>query len=52
MTKKNIKKPNNNLLASFQQMEDGELDEIVDFDRYTKQLIDGVNSGDPILDVL
>ena len=52
MTKNNSNIPNDDLLASFQQMEKGELEEVVDFDRYTKQLIDDVNSGDPILDIL
>ena len=34
-----IKLPNDELLASFQQMEDGELEEIEDFDTYTESLI-------------
>jgi len=34
-----IKLPNDELLASFQQMEDGELEEIEDFDAYTESLI-------------
>ena len=38
-----VKLPNDELLASFQQMEDGELEEIEDFDAYTESLILEVN---------